>query len=142
MSLLPPQMNSVEAKAQLIAIGLQESRFLHRKQIGGPARGFWQFEQGGGIKGVLHHHATRDHIREVLAALKYQPTAKCCYEAVAHNDILALAFARLNLWWVPGALPEEHHCDLGWDYYIEAWRPGKPHRKTWNAFFDQAWSCV
>ena len=27
----------------LLAIGLQESRFVHRRQIGGPACGFWQF---------------------------------------------------------------------------------------------------
>ena len=39
-SLLPPNMDSREARVMLLAIGMQESRFKHRKQIGGPAKGF------------------------------------------------------------------------------------------------------
>lgn len=48
-----PSMDSTEARVMLLAIGLQESRFINRFQIvqgkpgaKGPARGFWQFEQG------------------------------------------------------------------------------------------------
>ena len=41
---LLPGMDSAKARVMLLAIGLQESRFEHRRQIGGPARGFWQFE--------------------------------------------------------------------------------------------------
>ena len=46
-SLLPARMDTRAARALLVAIGLQESRFEHRRQIGGPARGFFQFEAMG-----------------------------------------------------------------------------------------------
>ena len=57
LALLPAAMNTPQARCMLLAIGLQESRFVHRRQIGGPARGFWQFERGtrtsrGGVWGV------------------------------------------------------------------------------------------
>jgi hypothetical protein len=39
LSLLPDRMTSPEAVVQMLAIGLQESRFEHRHQIGGPAHG-------------------------------------------------------------------------------------------------------
>mgnify|MGYP003654981810 CR=1 FL=1 len=44
LSILPDTMNSLQAQAMLIAIGLQESRFSHREQVGGPAKGYCQFE--------------------------------------------------------------------------------------------------
>lgn len=139
MGLLPPDMAQERARSMLIAIGLQESRFAYRKQIGGPARGFWQFERGG-IRGVLNHDKTMAPIRGVLAALKYQPLEDQCYEAVAHNDVLAMAFARLLLFTVPEHLPGRYEADKAWDQYMWAWRPGRPHRESWNAFFDEAWS--
>src|SRR5690606_35531315 len=54
-ALLPSRMDSDRATVMLLAIGLQESRFEHRRQIKGPARGFWQFERGGGVRGVMTH---------------------------------------------------------------------------------------
>ena len=48
---LPDRMLSDEAVTMMLAIGYQESRFEHRRQIRGPARGFWQFEHGGGVVG-------------------------------------------------------------------------------------------
>lgn len=48
-ALLPAKIDSSAARCQILAIGLHESRFLHRRQIGGPARGLQQFEQGGGV---------------------------------------------------------------------------------------------
>ena len=51
MALLPARMDTPEADCMLLAIGLQESRFVHRRQIGGPARGFWQFEKGTRVIG-------------------------------------------------------------------------------------------
>ena len=69
-ALLPPTMRSDRATAMLLAIGLQESRFLHRRQFhNGPARGFWMFERGGGITGVLQHERSqRDADRIVRLA--------------------------------------------------------------------------
>ena len=57
----------------LLAIGLQESRLTHRRQIGGPARGLWQFERGGGVAGVLRHAASRDHALSVCDARRVAP---------------------------------------------------------------------
>ncbi len=73
MALLPARMNTPAADCMLLAIGLQESRFVHRRQIGGPARGFWQFEKGtrasrGGVWGVFLHAASRDHLATLCKA--------------------------------------------------------------------------
>jgi len=142
LSILPVKMDTKPARAMMVAIALQESRILHRRQIGGPARGYWQFEQGGGVMGVLTHHATKPHIQIVLQALDYPQDydAGQCYVAIEHNDILAAAFARLNLWWASGPLPGAGESVAGWQYYLNTWRPGKPHRHTWDAFYAQAWA--
>lgn len=137
---LLPSMKSDEATAMLLAIGLQESRFVHRKQIGGPARGFWQFESGGGWRGVMNHSSTRAQFQHVLTALGYQVTPT--YEALATDDILACCCARLLLWTLPRRLPGRFEKEEGWRQYIEAWRPGKPHPETWDAFFQQAWDTL
>lgn len=137
--LLPSKMDSPEARAMLIAIGWQESKLTHRVQIGGPAHGFWQFERSGGVRGVLTHAASSGYIRQVLSAQSYDWTEQTSYDAIVHNDILAACYARLLLWTLPSALPKHGDYDGSWGQYISAWRPGKPHRDTWNAHFDAAW---
>lgn len=146
-ALLPPKMQSPRATAMLLAIGFQESRFTERRQIGGPARGFWQFEAGGGVKGVLEHPSTADVIADVLEQLEYSTTVSPAgvtlrHLAIEHNDTLAFCFARCLLWTVPGALPGPGEADLGWVQYIAGWRPGRPHRATWDAFYAEAWMLV
>jgi hypothetical protein len=138
-TLLPAKMASQEAKALLFAIGMQESRFIHRRQVGGPARGFWQFEAGGGVAGVLSHSATKGIIHDVLDQLQYDRAVSTSYEAIAHNDILACAYARLLLWTVPEPLPGAALSAEGWRQYLSAWRPGKPHPATWQPFYAMAW---
>nr|WP_316904517.1 hypothetical protein [Ralstonia mannitolilytica] len=64
LAILPSAMDTREARVMLLAIGLQESRFMLRRQVGGPARGFWQFEEGtkmsrGGVWGVYLHDSSR-----------------------------------------------------------------------------------
>lgn len=45
----------------LLTISLQESRFIHRRHIKGPAPSFWQAERGSGmVHGVLRQPLTRD----------------------------------------------------------------------------------
>lgn len=140
--LLPDSMRRPLAKVEMLAIALQESRCKHRKQIGGPARGYWQFEQGGGVRGVLSHPSSKGHIQTCLTLLDYplEIDAGGCYAAIEHNDILAACFARLLLWTLPTALPAT--AQAGWDTYIAAWRPGKPHRDTWDSFYAQAQEVV
>ena len=144
LSLLPPEMDSPNARALLLAIGLQESRFQHRRQIGGPARGAWQFEYGGGILGVRTHPATDGHLSAALNKLCYAPDAsqEALYKAIEHNDVLAAVMARLLLWTLPDALPGPQDAGKGYSQYLQAWRPGKPHSFTWPDNYRQAWDLV
>ncbi len=142
LDLLPPQMASDEAVAMLLAIGMQESRFAHRIQVRGPARGFWQFERIGLVE-VATGRLTREHFLGVCRQLRYPPELDFLFEGLAHNDILVCCAARLLLWPDRAPLPSrEHGPDVAWDYYIRRWCPGKPHRHTWNGFWEQAWSAV
>jgi hypothetical protein len=146
-NLWPGKMLSANSRAMLIAIGLQESQFLHRAQLGGgPARGLWQFELGAtpqsGVRGILNHVATRGIIRDLLTALNYDDSPETSYRVIEHNDLLAITYARLLLWTVAGALPTRGQHQYAWDYYISGWHPGKPHRATWDAFYDEAWEMV
>lgn len=144
LKLLPSKMDTPEARAMLLAIGFQESRFQYRRQIGGPARGYWQFESGkyGGVAAVLHHHSTRDLGREIVESLDYRPEVETCYYAIEHNDILAAVFARLLLYQFPGKLPPRNHPSVGWEQYLRQWSPGKPHPETWQGFFDKSWAML
>lgn len=139
---LPDSMQSDEARAMMLAIGLQESRFKHRQQIGGPAKGFWQFEKGGGVRGVLNHHSTRDLAHSILTMLVLPDNEELVYRAIQCNDHLAAAFARLLLFTLPYPLPERDDVEGAWQQYIAAWRPGKPHRETWDAFWAEAWDAI
>jgi hypothetical protein len=144
LELLPPAMNTRAARAMLLSIGLQESRFMHRSQVGGPARGFWQFERGG-LYGVMTHSATRAPLTIAMQRLRYGNIVgqlEPMHLAITHNDILACVVARLLLWTVPGVLPSPQEPLKGWQQYLDGWRPGKPHPETWDAFFTEAWSRV
>lgn len=141
MGLLPLKMESLRARALVMAIGFQESKFESRFQIGGPARGYWQFERQGGIHGVLVHPATGQFIRQVLGDLDFPPAADdvICHNFIAYNDVLAAAFARLLLWTSPKQLPSAFQEQEAWMYYLDCWRPGKPRPLDWPASFKQGW---
>ncbi|SFB46022.1 hypothetical protein [Azotobacter beijerinckii] len=137
-ALLPARMNSPQAVAMLLAIGLQESGFIHRRQIGGPARGLFQFEQGGGVRGVLQHPLSRPHALAVCDARGVFPAAPAVYAALEHDDTLAAAFARLLLWTDPAPLPAVGEVGAAWELYVRTWRPGKPHRDRWDGCYARA----
>lgn len=141
--LLPDKMRSPQAAAMLLAITLQESGAAHRRQVGGPARGFWQFERAG-VAGVRQHPATHDHLDAALRTLCYAPTTTTAVlqSAIADNDVLACVFARLLLWTLPDALPGSDDPDEGWRQYLAAWRPGKPHPGPWAERYRTAWGIV
>ena len=151
-ALLPaPMMASPRAWAMLLAIGLQESKFLERQQVlenglpNGPARGFWQFERGGGVKGVMTHPRSREVASQVLLELRYRHLLgkfRETHYALRDNDVLACAFARLLLWTLPNTLPARDNAAAGWHQYLEAWRPGRPHPSTWAANYREAWERV
>lgn len=142
LALLPPAMNTPQARVLLLAIGLQESRFQHRRQIGGPARGFWQFERNGGVRGVLMHPASREDALRICAARHVAPVSATIHATLETDDILAAAFARLLLWTDPLRLPDAGDADGAWALYLRTWRPGKPHPQTWSALYAQALSAM
>lgn len=139
---LPPAMKAPAATNLLLAIGYQESRFTHRVQVKGPARGFFQFEQGGGVHGVLSHAQTRAPFAAAWKALGYRQeiTPFGVYCAIEHNDVLAFALARLLLWTLPSPLPTIAEPELGWKAYTRAWRPGRPHLETWDEAWAKGWA--
>lgn len=136
LALLPVAMDSPDARRMLLAIGLQESRLQYRAQIGGPAKGYWQFEQGGGVAGVLRHPASSLLAVRCCQKRNVTPAPRNAYLALETDDVLAACFARLLLWTDPHPLPKSS-AD-GWAYYLRNWRPGKPHEHTWAAFWDEA----
>lgn len=138
---LPHKYNTVQARAMVLAIALQESELKHRRQTRGPARSFFQFEKAG-ISGVLTHSASRPDALEVCRMLGYRPVTSEIYEAIEHNDMLAVCFARLLLWTLPHRLPQENESGMAWAQYMDAWRPGKPRGETWAANFEKSWETV
>lgn len=143
LALLPSAMDTPEARAMLLAIGLQESRFTHRRQIGGPARGFWQFEKGtrasrGGVWGVFLHPASKDRLAALCKARSVSCDPDAIYAALEYDDVLAAGVARLLLWTDPKALPAIGDADAAWALYLRTWRPGKPQPHTWPDLYRQA----
>jgi hypothetical protein len=142
LSLLPSKMTTRAALVQLLAIGAQESQdFTYRRQMGnGPARGFWQFEKNGGVKGVINHplKVIRELAVQVCASRRVPCEAQSVWEALETDDVLAAAFARLNLYGDPFALPAVGQCNAAWELYLRVWRPGKPHPDKWPARYDAA----
>lgn len=148
-----PSMDSLEARVMLLAIGLQESRFTNRFQVvqgkpgaKGPARGFWQFEQGGGVKGVLNFNRGKPNVQACAHALckarGVHGDAKAVWLALEHDDVLAAGFARLLLRSDPYALPKLGDAEGAWQLYLRTWRPGKPHWQSWDALYKQALEVV
>jgi hypothetical protein len=141
--LLPVPMRSDRARLMLLTIGLQESRFVYRRQIKGPARGFWQFELGtsasrGGVWGVYLHPRTRFHLHTLCEhrVVKFAPGY--VFDTLERDDVLAAGVARLLLWSDPAPLPAENEPEKAWELYLRTWRPGKPHPETWPALHARA----
>lgn len=131
-------LNTREARRLLVAIAWQESRVTERAQVlgggrYGPARGFWQFEKGGGLSGVIAHGATQRLAVKLLKEMAIPYPQQ--FLAIELNDMIACCFARMLLYTDPSPLPTGNPAwaleGQGWEYYLRNWRPGKPHRGTW-----------
>ena len=106
---LPPELDSRSARAILLTIGLQESLFLHRRQlIGSPPT-----PTGRGNQFLASRSARRDGPRSTtrkLAAALYArhnvpANDLAIWSAIEHNDVLAAGLARLLLYTAPLPLP-------------------------------------
>jgi len=144
LALLPPRMDSQEAVALLVAIALQESGLKHRRQVGGPALGFlqWELPQVGL---VLRHPVVGPLARKVLAEMVYEPgdpPHEHIHAAMEHNDILNAAFSRLLLWPDAAPLPKRGDVQGSLATYLRIWKPGRPRAETWPSNYVRAWNAV
>ena len=129
-----------KARVLVMAIAGQEGDWQYRRQIGGPARSYWQFEMGGGVAGLLH--VTSSKLKAVCAALDVPFYGPDIFEAMAWNDTLACCMARLLLWSDYRPLPFLGDQPGGWQYYVQNWRPGMPHPDRWPKCYGTAMSFV
>lgn len=126
----------------IIAIGLQESGFLHRRQQPtGPARSFFQFELIG-IVGLCQHHRSTIFLRDLCERMSLEFNPETIHEAIEHNDVLAIACARRLLAQSPQSLPGRDEPERAWQEYLKLWRPGQPRPAKWGAYWQQAWEIV
>lgn len=139
---LPSRMDTPAARLMMLAIQKHEDPEERRYQVvkrtdatkpdnivgqrtaKGPARSLWQMEQGGGVKGVLHHHSTSDYITDICLRMEITPVAITCWQAIEDNDVLAACFARLLLWSDPHKMPYVGDAAGAFDLYLRTWRPG------------------
>lgn len=149
LSLLPDRLDSAPAVLIMLAICGQEADFRYRRQLGnGPARGLWQFERGGGVRGVLTHPASRESAYALCAARGFEPVATSVHAALEADDVLAAGFSRLLLWTDPCRLPAAGDIEGAWQLYLRTWRPGAYTRGTptergalrakWARYYAQA----
>lgn len=124
LALLPPQMGIRPARVLMYAISLQENPKRYEQQVGGPARGDYQFEKGGGVKGVMTHPASKTLAQDVCRARGVAFDAEAIYQAIGRDPILAAALARLLIWTDQKPLPAATDEQGAWDLYLRTWRPG------------------
>jgi hypothetical protein len=135
---LSPKFDSPSARIQLLATGLQESRFMDRvQQGGGPAHSFWQ-EEPNGVKAVIGHRTVGPVLVSVCNQLGVSPDWQTVYREVINNDVLACVVARLILYADTNPLPQVGDSDGAWKCYIRNWRPGTPRPETWAKYYQLA----
>jgi hypothetical protein len=139
---LPSRMDTPAARLMMLAIQKQEDPEERRYQVvkrtpqtrtenivgdrtaKGPARSLWQFEERGGVQGVLTHKSTAEYIHGICDHFDVIPDSNNCWRAIEENDVLAACFARLLLWSDFGALPKVGDAEGAFDMYLKNWHPG------------------
>lgn len=139
LKLLPEGLGGERAEVILLAIGLQESGFEHRRPAFGPQRGFWRAAPVSGMVGaVLRHPAGAGLAVEVCDARRVPPIDERIHAALEHDDVLAAAFARLLLHIEGERPPPLGDVAEAWSLYCRAWRPAAPQRQAWDRNYAQA----
>lgn len=152
LRLLPPKMDSPEARVLVLAIGLQESDFRDRRQLvtverggrrvtvpEGPAKSFWQGEVTGGmVHYVPRHPATRELAAHLCQARQVPFEDVAMWNAIENDDVLAAGLARLLLYSDAAPLPALGKRKTAWAYYARNWRPGRPKPEKWPLCYERA----
>jgi len=133
----PPEWNSIRAYNMQLAIAYQESTMLFRRQINGPARGWWQFELGG-LKGTEMHKASSKVMHNTWVDLHLPDNLQLRLAALEFCDLWSAVAARCLLRTLADPLPELNQPEEGWKQYIAAWNPGKPRPEKWTTSWAKA----
>lgn len=120
-----------ERSVLLLAIAIQESGLTHRRQIGGPARSWWQIEPPTCADCL-------DRCPPVLGFARELGLYPNIENALELSDLFACAVAAGILRLTPGRLPDVGDEAGAWKYYIKAWRPGKPRPERWAEAYREA----
>lgn len=139
---LPTRMDTVPSRLMMLTIQKHEDPEERRYQLvkrteatalenivgpktaKGPARSLWQMEQGGGVKGVLHHNSTGRLIDDICERFEVSNSSVSCWQAIEENDVLAACFARLLLWTDALKMPAISDAEGAFQLYLRTWRPG------------------
>ncbi len=137
--LLPKPTPSDGARVLLYSTNRQENPARSPRQLiskdgrlqpVGPAAGDYQFEKGGGLRGVLNFGGlTTQRAQSACKARGVQPTADAVFTAIQTDPILAAAFARLLYYTDPFPLPAVGDEAGAWALYLRTWRPGASDRQ-------------
>lgn len=153
LAMYPAHYNTPPARAMLLTIIGVESEFLHRQQLIGSIRKWWESVTGPatsyyqieriGIRGVLEHHRAGLLLRKVLQELGYPAELEVIHQAIKYDIVLATVIARLILWIDPAPLPGPNEPKIAHAYYLRCWRPGKPcSYEKWLLWYERAWDVV
>lgn len=133
LALLPAKMRSPAARVLLYATNRQENPTRSPRQIVkvdgrlqpiGPAAGDYQFEKGGGVKGVLTHPASSRYAQACCFVRDVLHSPDDVFKAIQTDPVLAAALARLLYYTDPKALPALGDEQGNWELYLRTWRPG------------------
>lgn len=133
LALTPTKMRTAAARVLLYATSRQENPTRSPRQLVkvdgklqpiGPAAGDYQFEKGGGVRGVLTHPASAAHAREVCGQRGVAPTSDAVFTAIQTDPVLAAALARLLYYTDPKPIPAVGDEQGAWELYLRTWRPG------------------
>ena len=133
LALLPSKMRTTAARVLLYATNRQENPNRSPRQIVkvdgklqpiGPAAGDYQFEKGGGVKGVLTHPASSRYAQACCFVRGVLHTPDKVFTAIQTDAVLAAALARLLYYTDPKALPILGDEQGNWELYLRTWRPG------------------
>lgn len=131
-----------QARLLSLAIAGQESAWIDRRQLGGPARGFWQFEGGPMSATAEMFRRFSPAIQKVCGQFAIPCDVKTVFEAIAWHDVLAASMARLLLWSDAQLLPELGDLQGSWNYYQRNWKPGAPRPDDWPGRYGTAMGLV
>lgn len=138
---LPPAMNTPQSRLMLMAAAGQETGWANRTQVGGPARGFWQFDMTA-IVDLLGNSVTGSLVLAACALWDVPGDAPTIYEAIAWHDPLACHMARLLFLADPAPLPAVGDAAGAYACYTRNWRPGVERPAAWALVYAQATSAT